>query len=120
MKLYHIIQQSREGDSMSIRIKPEPQHPVYKGHFPGMPILPGALQVEIIKELSTEISGKELILKSAKSIKYMGFINPHENTRLQVELKIKETGEGRNVRAKIYWNDRIFTKFSGIFEEAGQ
>ena len=120
MKLYHIIQQSREGDSVSIRIQPDPQHPVYKGHFPGMPILPGAMQLEIIKELTADILGKDLALKSAKSIKYMGFINPNENNRLQVELKLKESGEGWNVRAKIYWDDRIFTKFSGIFEEAGQ
>ena len=48
--LYHIIAQN--GSSYSIRFNAE--HPVFAGHFPNYPIVPGACLVQIAEDLLSE------------------------------------------------------------------
>ena len=46
--LYHIVEQSKE--RIVLKLAPE-NHPLFRAHFPGNPILPGFAQIEIIAEI---------------------------------------------------------------------
>jgi 3-hydroxyacyl-[acyl-carrier-protein] dehydratase len=70
------------------------EHPVFKGHFPGNPILPGVCTVQIIRELVESALGRELTLSRAGSIKYIGFISPVSTPEIQLECHIREGGTG--------------------------
>ncbi len=63
-------------------------HPVFKGHFPGNPILPGVCTVQIIKEVMEAAFGKPLVIRSAGSIKYLGFVNPAAMPELEFHLHL--------------------------------
>jgi 3-hydroxyacyl-[acyl-carrier-protein] dehydratase len=63
-------------ESLTASIILNPDHPVFKGHFPGNPILPGVCTLQIAKELLEKLTGMELMLLKANSIKYLGFVNP--------------------------------------------
>jgi 3-hydroxyacyl-[acyl-carrier-protein] dehydratase len=121
MELYKIRNTEHSDGTALVRLELNPAHAVYQGHFPGMPVLPGALQVEIIKELFAKILDAPLRLDSAKSIKYLGFVVPGEHPVLDVELKYKTTESGYGLRAQIRSaNDnapKIFMKFSGQFSK---
>jgi len=96
-KLYHIV--SFEPDitngSIIALIRLNRNHPVFEGHFPGNPILPGVCTVQICKELVEKAVERELMLTKAGNIKYLGFVNPdlHQEMQFNLVIKTSETGE---------------------------
>jgi 3-hydroxyacyl-[acyl-carrier-protein] dehydratase len=121
MELYKIRDRKHSEDTTLFILELNPGHEVYRGHFPGMPVLPGALQVEIVKELFAKVVNASLRMESAKSIKYLDFVVPAEHAVLEVELKYKNTETGYTLRAQIRSaaaaEPRIFMKFSGQFSK---
>ena len=64
------------------------KHEVFKGHFPGNPITPGVGMMQIIKELTEEITKKKLFLTNASNVKFMALINPEVNPELKLQLDV--------------------------------
>ena len=92
-------------------------HEVYKGHFPGNPVVPGVCLTQLIKEVMENIEAKELMLVYADNIKFMSIVNPEVNSRLQIDLKVKYDEEQNliKVNSVTHFNDQVFYKFKGNF-----
>jgi 3-hydroxyacyl-[acyl-carrier-protein] dehydratase len=88
--LYQLISFIRNENGISVVIKLNGAHPVFQGHFPGNPILPGICTVEIARELLEKAMNKKLILRSAGNIKYLGFISPSATPEVQFNLAIQQ------------------------------
>ena len=118
-KYYNIEEQIIEENTSSFVIALVTNHIMYKGHFPEFPLLPGAVQIELIQELLALSVGKELQLSKAKSIKYLGMINPNENHRLKIDLQWK-TDNFIKLKASIksYDNEeKIMLKYSAEYNK---
>lgn len=63
-----------------------PAHPIFAGHFPGRPILPGACQLQLIGELLSHTTAKVCRLQQAGTIKFLTMIDPREHDTLQMTL----------------------------------
>ena len=92
-------------------------HEVYKGHFPGNPVVPGVCLTQLIKEVMENIEAQELMLVYADNIKFMSIVNPEVNSRLQIDLKVKYDEEQNliKVNSVTHFNDQVFYKFKGNF-----
>ncbi len=75
------------------------EHDIFKGHFPGNPVTPGACMLQVVKELTQDILGMKLMMTSAANVKFMALINPEKNPELLLELEIDAGEEGR-IRVK--------------------
>jgi len=64
------------------------QHPVFQGHFPGKPVLPGAVMLQMIKELICVKLDSQVQFEKVSQIKFLKMICPEEN--LEIELQIVE------------------------------
>ena len=53
-QLYHIISLENLGSLIKAEIKIMDTHPIFDGHFPDVPVLPGATMMQIAKELLEE------------------------------------------------------------------
>jgi 3-hydroxyacyl-[acyl-carrier-protein] dehydratase len=95
-KLYTIdsFELSEAKDKISAQILLNSEHPVFGGHFPGNPILPGVCTVQIIRELLEKSMEKEIQLTRANNIKYLGFISPITTPAVQFDILIKNTETG--------------------------
>ena len=116
--LYTIESTGRDNscDKAIIRILLNPLHEIFRGHFPGNPILPGACTVQILKELVEYVSGKDLMISDAGTIKYISFINPEEFRLLDIDLQLKEIERGRLFcNASVYSGEKTFCSFRGTF-----
>jgi 3-hydroxyacyl-[acyl-carrier-protein] dehydratase len=71
-------------------IKLNKEHPVFEGHFPGNPILPGVCTVQIVRELLSKALDVDLRLSKAGNIKYLGFVNPISNPDMQFQMTFKQ------------------------------
>lgn len=92
-KLYRIrsLNADTDGSGFLAEIEIDPNHPLFEGHFPGNPILPGVCTVQIIKELLEHSIQKSLRMTKAGNIKYLGFVNPVTMPLLTIHLQIKPT-----------------------------
>ena len=93
----------------------DPEHPIFKGHFPGRPVVPGACLLQLVEEMTSMVTGKEWRLLKGDQIKFLAAIDPRENDRLQLALTCKEIGEGLHVSADLSNGTTACFKFKGIF-----
>ncbi len=102
--------------TMTIQIELNSTHSIFRGHFPGNPVLPGVCTVQILKELLIYQSGKNLHLVKARSIKYLAFINPLKNNVVNFTIHInKIKNDHLFCDASIYFNTTVFCSFKGEF-----
>ena len=112
--LYTIKRILREGNSnkLSILIQLNPSHEIFKGHFPGNPILPGVCIVQILKEILMHQLDNKLILNYASSIKYLSYINPVVNNIINFDVELKEIGNDNIFcNAFLYFESVVFCRF---------
>ena len=93
---FYTILSSESSDSTiwTIQVKLNPGHPVYQGHFPGHPVVPGVCLLQLIKECVEDIRQQKLQVTQVSSCKFLSAINPIETPYISVALTFKETEEG--------------------------
>lgn len=101
--------------SYRIAVSLDPGHPIYGGHFPGNPVVPGVCQLRMVTEIISEITGGERKLLEGDNIKFLSMINPLEHPDLTVTCTVKEGTPGiLYVTASISDDDTIFFKCKSI------
>ncbi|NPA68246.1 MAG: 3-hydroxyacyl-ACP dehydratase [Chlorobi bacterium] len=93
-----------------------PEHEIFKGHFPGNPVVPGVVSIQMINEISAEQLGKKLMTSKARNIKFPAMINPNTHPKLFVKINFTEGKDSSfKVNAQIFFEDIVFLKFNGSF-----
>ena len=108
---YTIHSFNKSKNSLFTEIHLNPEHEVYKGHFPQQAVVPGVIQLQIIKELFEKDLSVNLMIKEVIMAKYLNMITPEENPVLEItiENRLNETGDYL-INAVISKDDIIFTK----------
>ncbi len=75
------------------------KHPVFSGHFPQMPIVPGVCLLNAAKQAVTQITGKSALFSEVRECKFLSAINPIQNSNFLLKLEI---GENAEIRANIF------------------
>lgn len=70
--LYHIAQTN--GSQVTIGFNAS--HPVFQGHFPGHPIVPGACLVQIAEELKSIELGQKVVFDGLYNLKFRQPVTP--------------------------------------------
>ena len=94
-----------------------PNHNIFEGHFPENPVLPGVVQLQIIKELLEEEFKKTLMLTRGSNIKYTSIIVPKKDEELQVSIGLKFIDNTIKVNTIIKNTDTVFLKFKGTYTQ---
>ncbi len=106
------------GSKYLITIKVNENHDVFKGHFPGNPIMPGVCMMQIIKELTEQITESSLFMQTLTNVKFMALINPFINSKLVLELDINTTEDGLvKIKNTTYFNETIALKLSSVYRK---
>lgn len=104
------------GNKVAATIDINPKHPIFEGHFPGQPVVPGVCMMQMMKELlETEINCKTQ-LRKADFLKFLAVINPVENPRVSVEFSHEQKEDAAiSVTGRLYKDATTFVKFKGSF-----
>ena len=86
------------GFSMTIQLNPS--HIIYTGHFPGHPVTPGVIQMQIVHELLERQFCQDIKLLSMSRCKFLNILNPQETSRVEVHIEFSRidslvTGKAR-------------------------
>ncbi len=90
---YCLIHKEQIESGIRFIIKLNPDHIIYKGHFPEIAIVPGAALIDIVKELVGITLNKEVRTVEITSVKFVKVILPTENEELEIVLHVKEESE---------------------------
>ncbi len=92
-------------------------HDIFKGHFPGNPVTPGVCMMQIIKELTQNITQSKLFMVSSTNVKFMALINPEINPILKLELEVSAISETEiKVKNTTSFDDTVALKLSSTFK----
>jgi 3-hydroxyacyl-[acyl-carrier-protein] dehydratase len=93
-------------------------HAIFEGHFPGNPIVPGVVSIQMISDILSKHLHIKLITTEAKSIKFTSMIRPQTDSELSVRIKYDcITEHSYKVIAEIFSKETVFTKFNGTFSK---
>lgn len=94
---------------------------IFKVHFEGNPILPGACMTEICRELIERKTKRKLNIRNIKNIKFLQLISPKEHSEIIFDINISEL-ENKEIQAKINISNtsvnQIFAKINMILRDA--
>ena len=113
--LYSISRLISNESEFSAEVRFNPSHLVFAGHFPGHPIVPGVVLVEISAAVISQLTGKELIVKEASVIKFLQVVDPLNHSTVMINGSIIEEGDGK-FKADLSFSagSIIFAKLRGI------
>lgn len=116
---YKVLSEEKVSDSKyNVTILVNEKHEVFKGHFPGNPIMPGVCMIQIIKELTEKFTNESLLIRTLTNVKFMALINPEATPELRLELDITLSEDNLvKVKNTTYFNDTTALKLSTVFKK---
>jgi len=84
---------------------------LFRGHFPGNPILPGIFQIEMVKYAIEKSYKCCLSIKSIKKTKFSCLIHPQESVYLDIRINKKGNNQF-SVRAILNVGDAVAGKIN--------
>lgn len=114
--LYKVISTENTDQGILSKVHLNKDHAIFKGHFPGNPVMPGVCMIQIIKELTEKALGKDLFLAVSSNIKFMAIINPEVNPDLELAIDITEENGEVKVKNITSFEDIVALKLSATFK----
>jgi 3-hydroxyacyl-[acyl-carrier-protein] dehydratase len=114
--LYKIISLAHKDNSIEATLEINENNEIFIGHFPGLPVLPGACMLQIVKEVLESALNTTFRLKKADQIKFLTLVDPGSNNILQLTLSYKFADNNNiYVTANLTTPKDICFKFRGYF-----
>ena len=63
-----------------------PDHPVYKGHFPNQPVVPGVFTLAVVRECAAAAAGYDVEYAEIKECKFISALIPGERVILNLDF----------------------------------
>ena len=114
-KIYSILKTSQIENNINYLIEIDFSCPVFKGHFPKKPILPGVMMCDIVRYLVSTHLGVNVQLILAKNIKFSKIIEPKKNNTYNVKISINNDQEKYKVKAVFTQNDDAYFKLNAEY-----
>jgi 3-hydroxyacyl-[acyl-carrier-protein] dehydratase len=108
----YIIQSLTETENqIQATVQLREDHAIFKGHFPGQPVLPGVCMLEMIAEITGNYLQQPFRISGGPLIKFLHMIDPKINPLINLEIKFHLTLKRTATNGKIFSGSIIFMKF---------
>jgi len=105
---------SHTADNVKALINIDPGHPIFNGHFPGQPIVPGVCMMQMVKEIVETVTGKRTNVGHVQEMKFLALIDPVKNNLIDAELQYAIDDKGSiQVSASLSGAGVLHFKFKG-------
>lgn len=112
---YQIIDLTQLENEHSARIELNENHPIFDGHFPENPVMPGVCMFQIIQELTEKIVQKKLSLQQVSNVKFMVLINPKIDNQLTFHFSIVPENATYKVKSQLVFQEQIALKMNATY-----
>jgi 3-hydroxyacyl-[acyl-carrier-protein] dehydratase len=116
--LFSIDKITHEDGAISATLNIDAENAIFRGHFPGQPVVPGACMLQIVKEVLELALKHPIRLKKADQLKFMIMIDPANIPSVQLEIVYKLLDENTiSATAKLLNGGVTCFKFQGTFSK---
>ena len=112
---YSIVDETSSDGTYNCKVKMNPQHGLYKVHFPGNPVTPGVCLVQMATEILERKYDKKFQLSEAVNIKFRKTVVP-EDEPTYVFNKVVFEDDLLKTSVTIEDNENQFVKMSLIYK----
>lgn len=115
-QLYFPLLQEKHDAHAIFSIRLNADHPVYHGHFPGNPVTPGVVQMEMVKSLVSLFYERKMNLVSMASCKFIAILNPGNVPAVQgkIDCTLQEN-EQVKISAVLTDDQQTYFKMSAVY-----
>ncbi len=99
----HVIQIVGRPDGGEARLRFDAQDPVFKGHFPQVPILPGVVLIDAAVKLVARVLERPLRLERLASVKFCSAVAPNEAITFTFTA-VPEAGDAVRIKVNGRWS----------------
>ena len=89
-----------------------PEHEVFKGHFPGRPVVPGVLLMQTVKECFESVTGLSGMSISSGDLKFTNPVIPEKDMSITVELAYSEVEGTFKIKSNGYREETKYFKIN--------
>lgn len=108
-QLYKIESREQADAATVYHIRLLPECPIYKAHFPGQPVTPGACLVQMTHELLEDAVGHALTVMQVKDAKFLNILSPEQSPAVNFTLTLDKKADGiLTTKANITAGDETF------------
>ena len=98
---YSVIEKNIGNTSATFGVRFNAQHPIFRGHFPQQPVVPGACLLQMTGDLVSSVLQKNLRVMGAKNIKFLQVILPERADVMTFDLAWNESNGGYEVKCSV-------------------
>jgi 3-hydroxyacyl-[acyl-carrier-protein] dehydratase len=107
--LFEILDTGEQADGFSATISLFPGHIIFGGHFPGHPVTPGVVLLQIVHTLIEHYLKKSIRLVELPNCKFLRVVNPELESLMIISVTI--TYENQRLQVKAIGNNHSGTIF---------
>lgn len=108
---YTVLSLHQAGQLFTVEVEVNDNHPLFGGHFPSQPVVPGVVTMTILREQLAVIVGRKVRFTTLKECKFVSALVPRKGLRLRLEMTINAD----HLRAVVYDGERVALKLSTHF-----
>ncbi|APG59512.1 hydroxymyristoyl-ACP dehydratase [Christiangramia salexigens] len=114
---YEVIDTKIEDDKHCTTLKVNAEHEIFNGHFPGRPVTPGVVLMQLFKDEAERISKNQLQFVRGNNIKFTAVFDPTDCNELLLESNLEEAGDFFNLKGIAKNNNGIVLKISSLYHK---
>ena len=114
--LFKVIETSVTDEGFITKIRLNPGNIIYTGHFPGHPVTPGVIQMQIIHELIESHFCKNVRLIKMPGCKFLKVLNPDITPQIAIHIQFTRINELLNIKARGEDGANIFFKLNAEYQ----
>lgn len=112
---YTINDFNNDADTVTARLTINKEHAILQGHFPGQPVVPGVVMMQIVRELVEKAVGKKMRIQEADQLKFLAVIDPRVNNEIDAAISISRKESTWSISASLSGNSTTYFKMKGLF-----
>lgn len=105
-----------ENNAIDAVVTIEKDHPIFEGHFPGQPVVPGVCMLQIVKELTEVALQKKCRIQSAANMKFLSVIDPRVHAVIHATISVEPDEESVKINASLFAGEVTFFKLKAAFK----
>jgi 3-hydroxyacyl-[acyl-carrier-protein] dehydratase len=104
-------------NSVSAIVSMNGSNPVFSGHFPGKPVLPGVCSLFLVRKCMERFLGKELIYKHIDFCKFPGMADPACPEQIFLRILWENVDDRTKIKAEMKHGSLTVLKLQALLTE---
>lgn len=112
---YSVVKTEKRENEVVTKILINKSHEIYNGHFPGRPVTPGVILMELFKEEAERQTNCKLVLGSANNVKFTSVVDPNQGDHFYLYTTIVKEDGVVKLKGLAKHNDVIALKINSVY-----